>query len=281
MMPQSAVQQETETPEVLPHNRSSARAWGAGGRAYDRISRHIADAIEHAVDRLDPRPGERILDVATGTGWTARRIAARGALVTGVDIGEEVVATARELSPDGAIDFRVADAEALPFPDGHFDAVASTFGVMFCARPERAASELARVLKPTGRLALATWSPTGSVREMFELIRSYQRTAPTAGAPAPSPFDWGDTNRQVELLGEAFDLGFEEGTSYYRERDGAAAFDTFADGFGPVVTLLDELDEETAENFRHEFELFHERHRTGVGVLVPRDYVVTVGQLHI
>lgn len=277
-MPHSAPQLETETPMILPHNRSSARAWGAGGRAYDRISRQIADALEHAVDRLDPRPGEKILDVATGTGWTARRTAARGALVTGVDIGEEVITTAQELGAGTTIDFQVADAEALPFPDGHFDAVISTFGVMFCGRPGRAASELARVCKPGGRLTLSTWAPTGRVRDLFDLIGRY---SPPRPADTPSPFAWGDTNRLIELLGADFDLGFEEGVSYYREIDGAAAFHLFAAGFGPIVTLLDQLPEEAAESFRQEFELFHERHRTGVGVLLPREYLITVGRRHI
>ena len=73
-MPQTADQQAARRP-ILQHNQASARVWSAGGPAYDRISRQIADALEHAVDRLDPKPGERILDVATGTGWTARRIA--------------------------------------------------------------------------------------------------------------------------------------------------------------------------------------------------------------
>ena len=83
------------------------------------------------------------------------------------------------------------------------------------------------------------------------------------------------------MLGDAFDLAFEEGTSFYRERNGAAAFDLFSRGFGPVVTLLDELEEEAADSFRREFELFHERHRTGIGVLVPRRYLVTAGRRHI
>ena len=116
---------------------------------------------------------------------------------------------------------------------------------------------------------------------MFELISVYRRSTSTDAEPAPSPFEWGNTNRLVEILGDTFDLAFEEGTSYYRERDGAAAFETFSRGFGPVVSLLDELDEETADNFRREFELFHERHRTGIGVLVPREYLVTAGRRHI
>ena len=274
-MPRIALMSQTEKSPVLPHNRSAARTWGAGGHAYDDISRQIADALEHAVDRLAPRPGERILDVATGTGWTAPRVDARGALVTAVDIGEEVIASARELSPDGTIDYRVADAEALPFPDGHFDAVISTFGVMFCAHPERAASELARVCKPSGRLVLATWPPRGRVREMFDLI---QRYLPPKATELPSPFAWGNTNRLVELLGEAFDLGFEQATSFYRDLDGAAAFRLFAAGFGPIVALLEGLSEETTESFRREFELLHERDRTGAGILVARDYLVTVGR---
>jgi SAM-dependent methyltransferase len=274
-MPHNALQPLAEAPQVLPHNQASARTWGAGGAAYDEISRHIADAIEHAVDRLVPGADEQILDVATGTGWAARRIAARGSIVTGVDIGEQVIATARELSSGRRTRFEVADAEALPFPDHSFDAVISTFGVMFCRHPEKAASELARVCRPGGRLVLSTWVPGGRVHEMFDLIRRY---SPPQPAETPSPFAWGDTNRLVELLGNQFDLGFEEGVSLYRETDGAAAFRKFSVGFGPVVTLLEGLPEETAASFRHEFEMFHERHRTGAGVLVPREYLITVGR---
>jgi SAM-dependent methyltransferase len=249
-------------------------------RETHRILGQIADAIEHAVDRLDPQPGERILDVATGTGWGARRVAERGARVTAVDFGSEVIEAARELSNGHMIEFEVADAEELPYPDGFFDGVLSTFGVMFCARPERAARELARVCRPGGRLALTTWPPAGRVHEVFELITSYRRSGRQHGTPGASPFDWGRTGRLVELLGDDFDLGFEESVTYYRERDGGAAFRLFADGFGPIVTLLEELDDEATESFRREFELFHERHRTGVGVLVPREYLVTAGRRH-
>jgi SAM-dependent methyltransferase len=79
---------------IQPHNIKAAATWNAGGRHYDRISQTIADSIEHCVSRLAPRPGERVLDVATGTGWTARRVAARGAAVTGVDIGADLIEAA-------------------------------------------------------------------------------------------------------------------------------------------------------------------------------------------
>ena len=261
---------------ALPHNRPAAATWSSGADAYDEISRQISDAIEHAVDRLDPRPGQHILDVATGTGWAARRVAASDARVTGVDFGSDMIAAAERLDPSGRIAFQVGDAERLPFPDASFDGVISTFGVMFCAEPAKAAAELARVCKPGGRLALTTWATTGFVRQMFLLLHGYRPDKPPAGSSCP--FAWGDTNRVTELLGEYFNLGFEEAVSYYRERDGTAAWQAFSRGFGPVVTLSEKLDAATLDQLRVEFEELHERYRTGAGLLVERPYVVTVGE---
>ena len=105
-------QAQTTHSAVLPANVQAARTWGAGGEKYDEISRGIADAIEHAVDALDPQPGERILDVATGTGWAARSIAARGAIVTGVDLGAEVI----EAASSSALASTFASATRRPCP---------------------------------------------------------------------------------------------------------------------------------------------------------------------
>jgi len=254
---------------VLPANAQAARTWGAGGEKYDEISRGIADAIEHAVDALDPQPGERVLDVATGTGWAARSIAARGAVVTGVDLGAEVIEAARQLS--AGIDFRIGDAEALPFPDNHFDAVISTFGVMFARNPEAVAAELARVVRPGGRISLANWANEGSVHEMFKLIGSHK---PAGQNPAPSPFEWGKTARVLELLGGHFDVEFEVGTSFFRPESAEHAWATFSTGFGPVVTLLDVLDEEKAAALEADFIAFHETARTNSGIVVHRPYVI-------
>jgi len=122
---------------VLSHNEGAAATWGSGGRDYDRISEGVSDALAHLVNRIDPQPGERFLDVATGTGWTARLLSSHGAAVTGIDIGAGVIEAAKALATE--IDFRVADAEALPLEDASFDAVTSSFGVMFVAQPEIAA----------------------------------------------------------------------------------------------------------------------------------------------
>ncbi len=258
----------TET-AVLPSNLQAARTWGAGGEKYDQISRGIADAIEHAVDVLDPQPGERILDVATGTGWAARRIAQRGAIVTGVDLGEEIIEAAKALST--GIEFLVGDAEALPFPDDHFDAVISTFGVMFARDPEAVARELARVVRPGGRISLANWAIGGSVHNMFQLIRSYK---PVESSPAPSPFEWGSSKRVAELLGAHFDVEFESGTSFFQPESGEKAWATFSTGFGPLVALLEVLSDERADELKKEFVEFHEAHRMGSGIVMQRPYVI-------
>ena len=196
---------------IQPHNEKPAAVWSSGGAEYDRVSRGIADSIEHCVLRLDPRPGERILDLATGTGWTSRAVARRGAKVIGADIATDLVAAARERAKaEGLdIDYRIGDAEKLPFADGEFDAVISTCGVMFASRPEAAAAELARVTRKGGRVALTTWLPDSNLFKMFLVMKPYMPPPPNP-AP-PSPFAWGTAERVRELLGSAFDLRFREG----------------------------------------------------------------------
>ena len=262
---------------VETHNERSAAIWNAGGAAYEEISRSIADAIEHCVSRLAPQAGEAILDVATGTGWTARRLAERGVgRVVGVDLGPDLIEAARRHpSQQGLrIDFRVADAERLPFADGEFDAVVSTFGVMFTTRPEQAAAELGRVCRTGGRLALVTWLPDSNVFQMFLAMKPYMAAVAT---PPPSPFEWGRPERVAELLGRAFDLRFERGTSQYHVTDGEAAWRMFETGYGPTRSLAASLDADRREQLRADFIALHERFRTPLGVTMPRDYLVTLG----
>jgi SAM-dependent methyltransferase len=263
---------------IQPHNARPAAVWSSGGDAYEQISRGISDSLEHCVLRLRPEPGERILDLSTGTGWTSRLVARRGATVVGVDIADGLLEVARaRAKADGLpITYQVGDAEALPFEDGAFDAVVSTYGVMFASRPERAAAELARVCRPGGRIVLATWHSDGNVFAMFQVMKRYMPPPPDP-AP-PSPFAWGRTERLQELLAGQFALAFEEGVSSYREPSGEAAWDTFSRGYGPTRTLAAALDDEQRAALRRDFIAFHEAFREGQEITVPRKYWLTVGQ---
>lgn len=261
---------------IQPHNLKPAAVWSSGGASYDEISRQIASALAHCARRLDARPGERVLDVATGTGWTSRLIAERGATVTGVDIAAELLAAARDKAPPrSSLDYKVGDAEALPFADGAFDAVSSTFGVMFASRPEMAAGEMARVCRKGGRIALATWKPDSTVFGMFQVMRGYMPPPPVP-AP-PSPFAWGSRERVAELLGDSFDLAFEDGETICYERDGAAVWDVFVNGYGPTKKLAEGLDPERRAALERDFTAFHDAFRGPLGVAMPRQYLVTVG----
>jgi ubiquinone/menaquinone biosynthesis C-methylase UbiE len=265
------------TGPIQPHNERAAAVWSAGGKHYDQISRGISDSIEHAVMRLNPRRGERVLDLSTGTGWTSRLVARRGATVTGVDIAGDLLATARaKANEEGLkIDYQLGDAECLPFETGSFDAVISTCGVMFAARQEAAAAELARVVRKGGRIALTTWLSDGALFKMFEVMKRYMPPPPT---PAPrSPFEWGRTERISELLGHAFQLRFEKGISYYREPSAEAAWDTFSTGYGPTRMLANSLDAEKRAAFRDDFIAFHAAYPSELGICVRREYWLTYG----
>lgn len=259
------------------HNQKLASVWNSGGARYEDISRGIADSIEHCVLRLNPQPSERVLDLATGTGWTSRLVARRGAKVTGVDIGADLVAAAADRAKAEGLDvhYCVGDAEKLPFEDGEFDAVISTCGVMFASRPEAAASELARVCRKGGRIALTTWLSDSNLFKMFLVMKPYMPPPPSP-AP-PSPFEWGKTERIQELLGANFDLKFEKGISYYREPTGEAAWNTFSNGYGPTKSLAASLDETRRAELRRDFIAFHDGFKTDLGICVPREYWVTIG----
>jgi len=250
---------------IQPHNQRPAEVWGSGGAAYDEISGQIASALDHCVRRLAPKPGERILDLATGTGWTSRLLATRGAKVTGIDIATSLIDAAKMNGQlkGLSIDYEIGDAEKLRFADGNFDAVVSTFGVMFASRPELAAGEIARVCRKGGRVALTTWRPDSNVFEMFNVMRAYMPTPPSP--PPPSPFAWGNRERIAELFGSNFDLGFEDGETIYYESNGEAAWQAFVTGYGPTKVLAASLNDRVREDLKRDFVAFHDTFATPLG----------------
>ena len=262
---------------IQPHNIKAAATWGAGGQNYDRISHSISDSIEHCVTRLAPAPQERILDVATGTGWAARRIAARGARAIGIDLGADLIDAAKAYASDARlmIDFEIGDAENLSFEDQSFDAVISTCGVMFVSKPEAAAAEIARVCKKGGRIGLTTWPADGTIAGLFKVMKPYMPAPPSS--PPPSPFEWGSRERVRQLLGSAFDLSFETGTTFLREPSGLAVWELFVQGYGPTKSLAAALNPERRESLKRDFIAYHDGFKSELGIAMPRDYLVTIG----
>lgn len=262
---------------VQPHNVKAQSTWNSPAGRYDDISRSIADAIEHAVERLQPRAGERILDLATGTGWGSRVIAQRfaGVKVTGADIADQMLDYARTAASTLRLDieYKHADAEQLPFADGSFDAVISTFGVMFASKPEAAAAELARVVKKGGRVVLATWKHDGNLFNMFGVMKQFMPPPPQP-AP-PSPFAWGKAERLHELLDANFDVAIEEGTNRFRYASGEQAWNLWVNHYGPAKTLAANLDDARRDEFRRAMIQWHETFPGGLGFDQPRQYVIT------
>jgi SAM-dependent methyltransferase len=162
----------------------------------------------HLVTFAAIAPGEQVLDVATGTGVVAITASRAGARVTGLDLTPELLEEARQnarIAQKPDIVWTEGDAESLPFPDASFDVVLSQFGHMFAPRPEVAISEMCRVLKPSGRLAFATWPPEHLVGRIFAFVGRNGPPPPPGAAP---PHQWGNPAVITERLAAAFEPPF-------------------------------------------------------------------------
>jgi len=169
--------------------------WGAG--SYEDTAAELAPAAEVAVEALAVSAGDRVLDVACGTGNAAEVAAARGAVVTGMDGSARLLSVARRRVPTG--EFVEGDAATLPFGDGAFDSAVSVFGLIFVRPAERAAAEIARVVRPGGRVAITAWLPRGPFFQPVVLMRqALARVRPPEGPPAAN---WSDPDTLQRLLG--------------------------------------------------------------------------------
>jgi SAM-dependent methyltransferase len=248
--------------------------WGSG--PFERIAATIPDVHEQVVSRLNPAPGERVLDLACGTGAVAELAARRGAEVAGLDLAPALIETARRRAAEQGlkIEYEVGDVEHLPFADASFDAVASTFGIMFAPDQQAAARELARVIRPGERIALANWLPTSSIARSFALLGPFM----TAPPPPVSPFEWGRQESVRALLGDSFDLTFEEHVSTFRIGSGEEYWELFVTSFGPVKALAESLEPERREELHRGFVDFYETEfREGDEIVQPREYLLTLG----
>ena len=250
--------------------------WGNG--PYERITNTIRDIHELVVERADPKPGERVLDAATGTGAVAILAARCGAEVVGMDLAPVLIDTAqnRAAQEGVAVLCEVGDAEAMPYEDSSFDVVLSTCGVMFAPDHAAVAHELARVTKPGGRLVLACWTPEGGLCQMFGMMRPFLPPPPEG---AGSPFAWGKEDHVRELLGESFELEFEEHDSILRTADGEEYWELFSTSYGPTKSAAEALDDERREEFHQTWVDFFEQRREGDEVVHHREWLLTFGSL--
>jgi SAM-dependent methyltransferase len=217
-----------------------------GNAPFERVQESLLDVHQRVVDRLEPLGGVRFLDVACGTGQLAELAAAAGANVIGVDFSPVLIGTAKELAAAKGleIDFRVGDAERLEFEDASFDVVSSTFGHMFAPDHQAVARELARVVRPSGRLGLATWTPDGGVGKFFTAMAQFQPPLPEG---AGSPLEWGREEYVRDLLGDAFELHVEEHVTTHDAESVDEYWELFSTSFGPIKTMLERMPERADE----------------------------------
>jgi SAM-dependent methyltransferase len=251
-------------------------AWMAGD--FGEIAKSVDSHAHEFIARCGITRGERVLDVACGTGNAALHAARVGANVTGVDFASNLVAQARVRAGREEIraQFDVGDAEALPYPDASFDFVVSMYGAMFAPRPDVVASELLRVCRPGGRVAMANWTPTSFTGQMFKVSATH--VPPPAGIPAPVL--WGDETAVKER--------FRSGAASLRMQRVPVTMsfpfsvpDTvehFRKYFGPTQRAFASLDPHGQAALRRDLEATWERHnRNGNGTTeVASEYLEVV-----
>ncbi|WP_029111503.1 methyltransferase domain-containing protein [Mycobacterium sp. URHD0025] len=226
-------------------------------------------------------PGDRVLDVAAGTGNAAIAAAATGAQVTASDLCPELVEQGRRLGTEAGvvIDWNEANAEALPYPDESFDVVLSCIGVMFAPHHQQAADELLRVTRPGGRIGLIAWTPDGFIGQLFATMKPYV-PPPPPGVSAPPR--WGDEDHVRTLLGDRVgELSCErrqlEVNAY---ADGAAFRDHFKADYGPTISAYRAIATDADRVAALDAEIAALGDRFISGSTMPWEYLLTVANVH-
>ena len=221
--------------------------------------------------------GERVLDVAAGNGNATLAAARRFAEVVSTDYVPTLLerGAARAAAEGLAIVFREADAEALPFEDGTFDVVLSTFGAMFTPDHRRPANEMLRVLRRGGRIGMANWTPEGFIGQLFKVVGKY--LPPPAGLQSPAL--WGTEPYMVQLFGEhAQDIRCTRRQFLFRYRSAAHWLQVFRDYYGPTLKAFAALDAEGQRRLEADILALLAAHDAGGGrsLVVPGEYLEVV-----
>lgn len=247
---------------------------------YSDLSPYIADVGELIVARAGIARGMNVLDVACGTGNAARPAARAGASVVGLDLTPKLLAAgeAKARAEGLQIDWREGDAENLPFEDGRFDRVLSTFGHMFAPRHKQTASEMARVCRRGGTIVTATWLHDGSVGEVFKASGAFMPPPPDYASP---PILWGREEYVRDMFaGAAKRFEFERHVNRI-EWDSIEGFaDYFMARFGPMVTARQMLGDRFAELRAKVVDIWKRVNQSKDGRFVlPQQYLLSIVQL--
>jgi SAM-dependent methyltransferase len=219
--------------------RRQQDAWASGD--FSVVASRIVFQAEHLCETADLRAGWRVLDVATGSGNAALAAARRGCAAVGVDYVPALLERARlrAMVEHLQAEFLEADAEDLPFPDAAFEGVLSVYGVMFAPDHRRAASELVRVCRPGGRIALASWTPDGFIGETFRIFSQYLPPAPGLQPPVL----WGDAAHLQQLFGgDAVSIDHNRRTAVFCFKSAEENVDFFRTYYGPTLCAFMALD---------------------------------------
>jgi SAM-dependent methyltransferase len=270
---------ETLTFDALSAVKARQQAtWSSGD--YAVIGSSLQLMGERLCEAVDVSAGWKVLDVAAGNGNASLAAARRGCEVVATDYVETLLEGARRRAEAEGLPLttKVADAEDLPFASGSFDAALSTVGVMFTPDPRRAARELARVVRPGGRIGLANWTPEGYVGQMFKVVGQHVPLPPGV----PSPLQWGTDAGVEALLGADCDLEITRRIFTFRARSPQDFFETFKKFYGPLVQADAALDEGGRTSLREQLVALaanHNRNETGA-LTIDAQYLEVVATRH-
>lgn len=244
---------DVPAPVVIPDFRAiKARqqaVWSCGD--YAAVGTTLQIVGEELAEVMDLRPGQKVLDVAAGNGNVTLAAARRWCEVTSTDYVEGLLQRGRlRAEAEGLhVEFQQADAESLPFADGTFDAVVSTFGVMFTPDQARSASEMLRVLKSGGHIGLANWTPDGFIGQMFKIIGQY--LPPPTGIKSPTL--WGTKDwLERAFHSEASKIAIEHRHFRFRYRSAEHFLEFFRTHYGPMLKAFEALEERTSKALVHD-----------------------------